>query len=615
VRCLLLVVWAVVCTVQSASAVDAKTSPQNACRARVGDSGDRIPLESIPGIRINAEDKFSELPQMLLHYTFEDEEGSVVRDRSGNGNDARIYNAASYSTGLGGEGSALSIIGTESTFGSNGGHALLPFIDFEALDSFSISLWVSEQELGLDASEAYIAFGRQGAGARSVDIHHGTSGSDYVGFRVGTNKITTPFLPSYRGQFVHYGLTYSNGVMSAYCSGELVGSTATTVEVDTENAALGRHWWDWNGERTSTRLTASYDEVRIYDCCLSSGDIAALYNGIYESGVPLLVDGDPEALGVPAPQGYGSAAYSVGSVVTNSVTNVVSIGDGVQWRCTGWTGTGSVPTNGTSNVCSFVISEASVLTWLWALEYRLDVAVTGRGVLDGSGRWFPEGDRVCVTAFAYPDWMFQEWLGVAGAQRARHRAVELVMDAPRSIHAFFCDDSDRDGLPDWWEIAHFRSLSRCRCMDTDRDGLRNVAEWLRGTNPVSRDTDGDHVMDGVEVRMGRDPLVAEPAADPATRGGRYLPHKAEIKWDSESGHCYCVERSTNLVAGFEIIATNVPATPPVNVFADDEAGEGASRFYRIVEGEALSEAPSVDEAPRTQRRDLGVRLRLVAEDL
>jgi hypothetical protein len=44
-------------------------------------------------------------------------------------------------------------------------------------------------------------------------------------------------------------------------------------------------------------------------------------------------------------------------------------------------------------------------------------------------------------------------------------------------------DSDNDGLPDDWEIAHFGNLARDGSGDFDGDGLSDVAEFQAGTDP------------------------------------------------------------------------------------------------------------------------------------
>jgi hypothetical protein len=47
----------------------------------------------------------------------------------------------------------------------------------------------------------------------------------------------------------------------------------------------------------------------------------------------------------------------------------------------------------------------------------------------------------------------------------------------------FPEDSDGDGLPDWWEMLHFGSLAQGRDDDFDGDGLSERGEYISGNDP------------------------------------------------------------------------------------------------------------------------------------
>ncbi|HET9597438.1 MAG TPA: PKD domain-containing protein, partial [Anaeromyxobacteraceae bacterium] len=72
-------------------------------------------------------------------------------------------------------------------------------------------------------------------------------------------------------------------------------------------------------------------------------------------------------------------------------------------------------------------------------------------------------------------------------------------------------DSDCDGMPDDWELAHGLNPNdpSDASQDPDGDGLTNLEEYRRGTDPHRADTDGDGIPDGVEVRAGTDPVHAD----------------------------------------------------------------------------------------------------------
>jgi hypothetical protein len=67
--------------------------------------------------------------------------------------------------------------------------------------------------------------------------------------------------------------------------------------------------------------------------------------------------------GSPSPS-VGGHSYSSGSYVTCSVSSPVTVG-GTAWVCSGWTGTGSVPSSGSGVSTSFSITRDSVITWIW----------------------------------------------------------------------------------------------------------------------------------------------------------------------------------------------------------------------------------------------------------
>ena len=44
-------------------------------------------------------------------------------------------------------------------------------------------------------------------------------------------------------------------------------------------------------------------------------------------------------------------------------------------------------------------------------------------------------------------------------------------------------DSDNDGLPDWWELRFFGNLAQGANDDPDGDGFTNAVEYAHGTRP------------------------------------------------------------------------------------------------------------------------------------
>ncbi|MBU1693081.1 MAG: hypothetical protein KKC51_03870 [Verrucomicrobia bacterium] len=121
------------------------------------------------------------------------------------------------------------------------------------------------------------------------------------------------------------------------------------------------------------------------------------------------------------------------------------------------------------------------------------------------------------------------------------------------------DDGDNDGMPDWWEEEYLGSTNAVPEGDDDEDGLYNYGEWISGCHP----------MDGASAFAAGTETAAEP--------GAYV-----IQWSSVADRFYAVYRATNLPGPFLLLSSNIPATPPLNVYTDTPAAELDPLFYRLL---------------------------------
>jgi len=83
------------------------------------------------------------------------------------------------------------------------------------------------------------------------------------------------------------------------------------------------------------------------------------------------------------------------------------------------------------------------------------------------------------------------------------------------------DDSDGDGIPDYWEVLNGLNAQDVTDggVDSDSDGLTNREEYLAATDPNNADSDNDGMPDGWEVDHGHDPIDASDAAGDADGDG------------------------------------------------------------------------------------------------
>lgn len=118
-------------------------------------------------------------------------------------------------------------------------------------------------------------------------------------------------------------------------------------------------------------------------------------------------------------------------------------------------------------------------------------------------------------------------------------------------------DLDGNGLPDAWERLYFGRIGIDPFADPDRDGLNNLAEYKAGTNP------NDFQSQFRFIRI-------------TTQGQGVL-----VEWSSVTNRFYSVLRSAELLSGFQTLAGNRQATPPVNNYLDATATPPGPYFYRL----------------------------------
>jgi hypothetical protein len=157
--------------------------------------------------------------------------------------------------------------------------------------------------------------------------------------------------------------------------------------------------------------------------------------------VSLVTAGNPERYGNPQPFGYGTQTVMSASVITNTVTAPIEPAPGTQYVCTGWSGTGSVPSNGSSNRVVVTLNSNSTLTWNWATEVRYTRATNGNGAIAGSTNgWYLLDSSVSATGTPAVGYHFAGWEGDVPAAQTNENPLYLLMDRARTVIGRFAFD-------------------------------------------------------------------------------------------------------------------------------------------------------------------------------
>ena len=167
---------------------------------------------------------------------------------------------------------------------------------------------------------------------------------------------------------------------------------------------------------------------------------AAVDLGAYEYPLPTFrfeTAASPSPHGATVPFGYGIRHLDPGSTLTNSVETPVGEISGTRWSCIGWSGTGSVPPSGETNLVTFAIQQDSTLTWLWQFQHFLEIMVNGSGAVDTASGWYPEG-TLNITAIPDAYHVFVQWTGGDLPPHLRTaNPLSIILDRPFSLTAEF----------------------------------------------------------------------------------------------------------------------------------------------------------------------------------
>lgn len=138
----------------------------------------------------------------------------------------------------------------------------------------------------------------------------------------------------------------------------------------------------------------------------------------------------------------------------------------------------------------------------------------------------------------------------------------LAIPTPGRSNALPMPDSNRDGLPDSWQVEHFGYIDLSEAApsaDPDHDGFDNLHEYLAGTDP-----------NNAESLLHIDAIETAP--------GQFV-----LRFKAVAGKSYSVLSSATLEGGWSRLES-VPARPDSRtIVITDTAGTGEGvRFYKLV---------------------------------
>ena len=182
----------------------------------------------------------------------------------------------------------------------------------------------------------------------------------------------------------------------------LQGSTHTIAASGTVPGATGVQyvWTTWSDSGTQSHT---------YTVPSATATVTATYKTQYQLTVTSAHD---------TPNPASGTWFDSGTSVTEYVTSPADQSGTTQYRCTGWTGTGSVLASGTAATTTFTITAASTITWNWITQYQVSFAVTPTSsgtTTPSAATWYDAGSSAnSIVATAGSGYSFSTWSATTG---------------------------------------------------------------------------------------------------------------------------------------------------------------------------------------------------------
>jgi len=216
------------------------------------------------------------------------------------------------------------------------------------------------------------------------------------------------------------------------------------------------------------------------------------------------------AHGSPSPA-TGDREWPFGAELLCSVIDSpVPDGVGIRHVCTAAEVSGNAFTQISPTSLDLILTNNTVLTWLWQTQHYLDTEAGPHGRVTEPDQWVDAGSNVTVAAIANDYFHFARWQGTVFST---NNPLPFTMSIPHSIMAEFSANLVTNGMPEWWMARHgwTNDFVAAATNDEDGDGMLTVQEWIADTDPTNAESCLSLLglqpeQDGVRVvwRGGRD---------------------------------------------------------------------------------------------------------------
>lgn len=210
--------------------------------------------------------------QPIVWYTFDNVEGTTVKDMSGNNNDGTLYGSAKTgSSGI--DGNALIL----NENNENNGYMQLPSGIFKGVNDFTVATWVN-----VKSAESYARIFDFGMNSNGGNMFLTPFGGGQLVFAItnsgaGSEQRLTYTQLSTTDEWLHIAITMQGDTVTLYLNG--VNVAQKDGFTFTPSSALGEDINNYIGKSfygADRYFRGSFDDYRIYDSALSQKDLLSL---------------------------------------------------------------------------------------------------------------------------------------------------------------------------------------------------------------------------------------------------------------------------------------------------------------------------------------------------